>query len=74
MDEIINESEHIKVMGGIIKSVREIHEHIKEQGEITLADAEQIANKYSVPLHLPLAELASKCVVDYKRGVILCQY
>lgn len=67
------EEEHVKVMGGIIKSVREIREHIRENGKITLEDAEKIANKHNVPLHLPLAELSSKCVVDYKQGIILCQ-
>jgi len=67
-----SEEEHTKLLGNIIKSVREIREYIRENGKITLGEAEKIANKYDVPLHLPLAELASRCTVDYDEGVILC--
>lgn len=68
-----SQDQTLKWMDNIRHTVEEILSVVNTQGQITLGEAERIAKKHGAALHNALAELESRCRVDYSKGIILCQ-
>jgi len=63
----------LRWMDNIRNTVNEILSVVDTKGEISLGDAEGIARKHGAAFHNALAELSTRCRVDYSKGIILCQ-
>ena len=60
-------------MDRIRKSITEIMNVMDVSGSIALGEAERIASKHGAAMHDILAELESRCAVDYGKGIIRCR-
>ena len=67
------ESKAVEQMDRIRKSIGEIMAIIERRGQISLGDADSIAARHGADMQNILFEIAVRCHVDYRRGVIQCK-
>jgi hypothetical protein len=64
---------HLGWMDRVRRTVDEILKMVETSGSITLGQAEKIAQNNDIEMHFALAELESRCQIDYATGVIRCR-